>query len=189
MTSQSKIFLFVIVAVVAVAAFWVWTGYNGFVTAHEGVDAMWAQVETQYQRRADLIPNLVNTVKGAAEFEQGTFVEVTEARTKWMGAQGRGDQMEAAQGMDSALARLLLTFENYPDLKATKAYTDLMAQLEGTENRVAVARRDFNESVRGFNVLVKRFPGNMLAGFFGFAPEAFFESDEGTEDAPIVDFE
>ncbi|MBU2259627.1 LemA family protein, partial [Patescibacteria group bacterium] len=79
--------------------------------------------------------------------------------------------------------------ENYPDLKATKAYTDLMAQLEGTENRVAVARRDFNESVRGFNVLVKRFPGNMLAGFFGFAPEAFFESDEGTEDAPIVDFE
>ena len=148
----SKTSLIIVLAVVVIGALWIWTGYNGFVSAKETVDAQWAQVETQYQRRADLIPNLVSTVKGAAEFEQGTFIAVTEARTKWMGAGDRGSKIEAAQGMDSALARLLLTFENYPQLQATQAYRDLMAQLEGTENRVAVARRDFNESVRMFNV-------------------------------------
>ncbi len=185
---KSKTPIFVLLAVVVLAGLWVWSGYNGFVTGKEKVDAQWAQVETQYQRRADLIPNLVNTVKGAAEFEQGTFTAVTEARTKWMGAGDRGSKIDAAQGMDSALARLLLTFENYPDLKATKAYTDLMAQLEGAENRVAVARRDFNETVRGFNVMVKRFPGLVLARVFGFGPENFFEADKGSEDAPKVEF-
>jgi len=185
---KGKITLFVVLAVVILGLFWVWGGYNGFVTVHENLDTMWAQVETQYQRRSDLIPNLVNTVKGAAEFEQGTFVEVTQARTQWLNASGREGQMDAAKGMDSALARLLLTFENYPDLKATQAYRDLMAQLEGTENRVAVARRDFNESVRTFNIMVKRFPGMVLARLFGFLPEEFFESDEGSEVAPTVEF-
>ncbi|MCF7844903.1 MAG: LemA family protein [Kiritimatiellales bacterium] len=188
MISRSKIILFVLLGAIALALFWMWGGYNGFVTANENVEVKWAQVEADYQRRADLIPNLVNTVKGAAEFEQGTFLAVTEARTKWLNASGRGGQMEAAQGMDGAISRLLLTFESYPDLKATKAYTDLMAQLEGTENRITVSRKDFNEAVRTFNVRVKRFPSNLLAGFFGFDAEEFFESAEGSEDAPVVDF-
>jgi len=185
---MNKKLLITLAAVVIILAGWVWSGYNGFVTASEQVSETWAQVETQYQRRADLIPNLVNTVKGAAEFERGTFTAVTEARTKWMGAQGRGEQIEAAQGFDGALARLLLTFENYPDLQATQAYRDLMAQLEGTENRVAVARRDYNTIVRQFNVRVKRFPGMLLARFFSFTAEPFFEAVEGSEEAPTVEF-
>ena len=185
---KGKIALIIILLVAVAAGFWAWGGYNSFITVNEKVDAMWADVETQYQRRSDLITSLVSTVKGAAEFEQGTFIGVTEARTKWLNASGREGRMEAASGMDSALARLLLTFENYPDLKATEAYRDLMTQLEGTENRVATARRDFNGVVREFNVLVKKFPRNMLAGFFGFDPTDFFESDEGTEDAPDVEF-
>ncbi|MBU0766351.1 LemA family protein [Patescibacteria group bacterium] len=189
MISRSKIVFLVLIGAIAIVLFWIWGGYNGFVTARENVDVKWAQVEADYQRRADLIPNLVNTVKGAAAFEKDTFIGVTEARTKWMNASGRDGQMEAAQGMDSALSRLLLTFENYPDLKATKAYTDLMAQLEGTENRITVSRKDFNEAVRTFNVKVKRFPGNVLAGVFGFDAEEFFQSDEGSEDAPVVNFE
>ncbi|MBU0458193.1 LemA family protein [Patescibacteria group bacterium] len=187
MTSEKRI-LFVILGLLVIAGLWAWSGYNRFVTSNENVVGKWAQVETQYQRRADLIPNLVNTVKGAAEFEQGTFIGVTEARTKWLGAGGRGEQIEAAKGMDSALARLLVTFESYPELKATQAYQDLMAQLEGTENRVAVARKDFNEAVQSFNVMVKRFPSNMLAGMFGFGPQDFFEADEGSENAPTVEF-
>jgi len=180
--------LYVVLGIVAVLVLWVWSGYNGFVTANERVDASWAQVETQYQRRFDLVPNLVSTVQGAAEFEKSTFLAVTEARTQWQQAGNRGDQMQAATGFDGAISRLLLTFENYPTLQATQAYRDLMAQLEGTENRVSVARRDFNESVRMYNVKVKRFPGRVLAGFFGFSPEEFFESAEGSEIAPTVNF-
>jgi LemA protein len=168
---------------------WAWTGYNGFVAAHEAVDGSWAQVETQYQRRVDLIPNLVSTVKGAAAFEKDTFVEVTEARTKWMNAGSRPAQVSAANGMEGALGRLMLTFENYPTLQATQAYRDLMIQLEGTENRIAVSRRDYNEIVRIYNVRVKQFPAFVLAKVFGFGPEEFFESQEGAEDAPVVNFE
>jgi len=186
--SGSKRSLLIILGIVILAGLWAWSGFNGFVSSKEKVDAMWAQVETQYQRRSDLIPNLVSTVKGAAAFEQETFVEVTNARTQWLGASGRGEKIEAAQGMDGALARLLVTFENYPQLQATQAYRDLMAQLEGTENRISVARKDFNESVQSFNVRVKRFPSNMLARMFGFAPEVFFEAEEGSETAPDVTF-
>ncbi|MDP6561431.1 MAG: LemA family protein [Candidatus Peribacteraceae bacterium] len=168
---------------------WTWSSYNGFITAHEAVDGSWAQVETQYQRRIDLIPNLVSTVKGAAAFEKDTFVEVTEARTKWMNAGTRTEQVSAANGMEGALARLMLTFENYPTLQATQAYRDLMIQLEGTENRIAVSRRDYNDIVRTYNVRVKRFPAVVLAGLFGFGPEEFFAAEEGAEDAPDVNFE
>ncbi|PIR49141.1 LemA family protein [Candidatus Peregrinibacteria bacterium CG10_big_fil_rev_8_21_14_0_10_55_24] len=179
----------IIIAVVAIVlAGWAWFGYNGFISSRESLNENWAQVETQYQRRADLIPNLVNTVKGAAEFEQTTFREVTEARTQWMNAQGRGEQIAAAEGMDGALGRLLVTLENYPQLQATQAYRDLMAQLEGTENRIATARRDYNSIVRSYNVKVKRFPGLVLAGLFGFAEESFFEAQEGAEEAPAVEF-
>ncbi len=179
---------FILIAVIIVVV-WVWTGYNGLVTASEKVDESWAQVETQYQRRIDLIPNLVSTVKGAAEFEQETFLEVTKARTQWQQAPTINDKVAAGNQFDSAFSRLLLTFENYPQLQATQAYRDLMTQLEGTENRVAVARRDFNQQVRKLNIKVKRFPTNILAGLFGYEPGLFFESVEGSEEAPVVDFE
>ena len=167
---------------------WLWTSYNGFISGRVAVDASWAQVETVYQRRVDLIPNLVSTVKGAAEFEKNTFLEVTQARTQWLNAGSRSAQVQAASGMEGALARLLLTFENYPQLQATQAYRDLMTQLEGTENRIAVARRDYNEVVRRFNVRVKRFPAVLLARLFGFSPEDFFEADAGAQNAPTVEF-
>ena|SRR3989344_1770269 len=180
--------LMIILGLGAVLLLWVWSSYNGLITERELVNESWAQVETQYQRRFDLVPNLVSTVKGAAAFEQETFMGVTEARTKWLNAGSRGEQIQAAEGFESAFARLLVTVESYPQLKATAAFQDLMTQLEGTENRVATARRDYNASVRSFNLRVKRFPGNLLAGVFGFSEEAFFQSAEGSEEAPTVEF-
>lgn len=181
--------LYIVLGVVALACLWLWSGYNGLVTGKEAVDASWAQVETQYQRRFDLVPNLVSTVKGAANFEQETLQQVTEARTKWMAAgASRPQQIGAAQQLDGALSRLLVTVEAYPQLQATQAYRDLMTQLEGTENRIATARRDYNTEVQSFNVRVKRFPGNLLAGMFGFGAEEFFNSTEGSQNAPSVQF-
>ncbi|MDD4318948.1 MAG: LemA family protein [Candidatus Peribacteraceae bacterium] len=176
------------IVVVAILA-WAWSGYNGLIGAREGVDASWAQVQTTYQRRFDLVPNLVSTVRGAAAFEQQTFTAITQARSAWQGAQTREQQISAAQGLDGALARLLVTVENYPQLQATQAFRDLMTQLEGTENRISTARRDYNETVRGYNIRVKRFPTNVLAGTFGFEPAELFESAQGAETAPAVNFE
>lgn len=178
------------IAVVVLAVLWLFGSYNGLVQAREGVTGQWAQVETQYQRRADLIPNLLETVKGAARFEQSTLHAVTEARTQWLSARGgsRADQIAAAGALDGALGRLIATFENYPQLQAVQAFRDLMTQLEGTENRVAVARRDYNDAVRAYNVTVKTVPRSFLARLFGFAPEPFFEAAEGTETVPRVDF-
>lgn len=168
---------------------WLWTGYNSLVTARGAVEGDWAQVETQYQRRFDLVPNLVSTVRGAANFEQDTLTQVTAARTQWQQADNRSEQIAAAEGFESALARLLVTVEAYPQLQATQAFRDLMTQLEGTENRIATARRDYNQTVQHFNVMVRRFPRNILAGLFGFDPEAFFDAAEGSETAPEVNFE
>lgn len=184
-------FSFVLLIIVLIAGAWLWTGYNGLVTARESVDASWAQVQTMYQRRADLIPNVVSTVQGSASFEQSTLTQVTNARSAWAAAQQSGSrdaQVSAAQGMDSALSRLLVTVEAYPQLQSTQAFRDLIVELEGTENRVATARRDFNETVRMFNVRVKVFPANVLAGMFGFAPAEMFEATPGAEEAPRVDF-
>ena len=178
----------IIILLVVLLLGWVWTGYNGFVSAHEAVDGSWAQVETQYQRRIDLIPNLVSTVKGAAAFEKDTFVEVTEARTKWMNAGTRGEKVRAASGMEGALARLMLTFENYPTLQATQAYRDLMTQLEGTENRIAVERRRYNESVRRYNTAIQRLPGSLIANMEGFDRREFFEAADAAQQAPTVTF-
>ena len=171
---------------------WLWTGYNSLIGAKGAVDGNWAQVETQYQRRFDLVPNLTRTVQGAANFEQETLTQVTAARTQWQQADqsgNRGDQIAAAQGFDSALSRLLVTVEAYPQLKATEAFRDLMTQLEGTENRIATARRDYNEAVRSYNVMIQRFPRNILAGLFGFSPETYFDAAPGSETAPEVKFE
>lgn len=168
---------------------WLWTGYNSLVTAQGAVEGDWAQVETQYQRRFDLVPNLVKTVQGAADFEQDTLTQVTAARTQWQNAGSRGEQIAAAEGFDSALSRLLVTVEAYPQLQATQAFRDLMTQLEGTENRIATARRDYNGKVQTYNVMVRRFPKNVLAGLFGFDEEAFFDAVEGSEVAPSVEFD
>ena len=171
--------------------------YNTMVELQETIPKEWAQVESQYQRRADLIPNLVNTVKGYATFEQETLTKVIEARAS--ATQVKIDpsnitpeqlqQFQQAQNnVTSALSRLLVVAEAYPDLKANQNFLDLQAQLEGTENRIAVARNRFNEVVQPYNVYIRRFPNNMLAGMYGFTPKGYFEAAQGAETAPTVQF-
>ena len=182
---------YVVIAVVVAIVLWLGTSYNGLVTAKGAVDNQWSKVETQYQRRADLVPNLVSTVKGAAKFEQDTFKEVTEARSAWAQAKtvgDRGQEIQAAGTFDTAMSRLLVTVEAYPQLKATQAFQDLMAELSGTENRITVARNDFNDSVFAYNVKVQRFPGNFAAMIFGFKSEQLFKAAAGSDKAPKVDF-
>lgn len=181
--------LVIVLVVVVLLGGWLWTGYNGLVGGNESVTTAWSQVETQYQRRMDLIPNLAATVQGAADVEQDTYTQVTAARSQWQNAGTREEQIAAAGAFDSALSRLLVTVENYPQLQATQAFRDFMVQLEGTENRIATARRDYNEVVQMYNVKVKRFPTNILAGIFGFEPATAFASAEGADAAPVVDFE
>ncbi len=181
----------IVLGVIVIIGIWSITSYNGLVTSKGNVDRQWAQVETQYQRRVDLVPNLVSTVKGAADFEQETFREVTEARSAWAQAKtigDRGGEIQAAAGFDSALSRLLVTVEAYPQLQATQAFRDLMTQLEGTENRIAVARKDFNDAVFSYNVRVQRFPGKLAAMIFGFIAEKSFEAAPGSDVAPVVNF-
>ncbi|MCX6321210.1 MAG: LemA family protein [Bacteroidia bacterium] len=171
--------------------------YNGMVTMNEGVTSQWGNVETAYQRRSDLIPNFVNTVKGAANFEQTTLIQVIEARSKAtsvtidptkMTAENM-QQFQQAQGqLTSALSRLMVVVEQYPQLKATQNFRDLQVELEGTENRISVERRKFNEVALSYNTYVKRFPQSFLAGMFGFQAKPYFESVEGAEKAPEVKF-
>lgn len=185
------------IVVIAAAALWVYSGYNRLVNEDENVANKWAAVEADYQRRADLIPNLVATVKGYAEHESGTLQSVTEARSKATSVQfGAGDLTEEnlrayqqAQGaVTSALGRLIAVAESYPDLKANENFRDLQVQLEGTENRIAVSRKEYNNAVRSYNVAVRRFPANILAAVFGFDRKASFSADEGAEKAPTVEF-
>ena len=182
-----------LIALVGISA----TGsYNGFVSLDEDVDGQWANVETQYQRRFDLIPNLVATVKGVAEFEQETLTAVTEARASAFNAmqavgEGSGSIADFQQSnvvLGRAMNGLLGYSERYPELKANQNFSDLQAQLEGTENRIAVARKDFNASVKAYNGKVRRFPGSLWAGMFGFDQRDYFESVAGSEAAPNVDF-
>ena len=187
----------IIIAVAVLAIVWGITGYNGLVGMDEGVQTKWADVETQYQRRADLIPNLVNTVKGYAAHESETLQAVVEARAKAtsmnidpsnMSAEQIANFQKAQDGVSSALGRLLVTVEKYPDLKANENFKELQAQLEGTENRISVARRDYNEAARKYNTTLRSFPKNILAGMFGFEKKAYFEAQEGSEQAPTVQF-
>lgn len=181
--------LWILIGVVVILGVWLFSTYNGLVAAHANVEGQWAQVQTQYQRRFDLIPNLQATVKGAANFEQSTFVAVTEARSQWQNAGGNRDaQLAAAQNFDSALSRLLVTVEAYPQLQATQAFRDFMTQLEGTENRISTAREDYNDAVQTYNVQVRTFPRNLIAGMLGFSAEKFFQSTPGSENAPNVSF-
>jgi LemA protein len=187
----------IVIGIIALFAFWVWSSYNGLVPKDENVKEKWAKVQNQYQRRADLIPNLVNTVKGAANFEQKTLTDVIEARAK--ATQMVVDpsnltpeklrEFQAAQGqLSQAMGRLMVVTENYPQLKANQNFLDLQAQLEGTENRIGAARNDYNESVKDFNISVRKFPLNVFAGMFKMGTRPTFEADAAAQKAPNVQF-
>ena len=185
------------IGAVAVVVIFFYATYNGFVNKEEGLKGAWADVETQYQRRADLIPNLVSTVKGYAAHETQTLNEVTEARARATSINlsaydltpERLAQFQRAQAeVRSALGRLIAVSESYPDLKANQNFLELQAQLEGTENRIAVARKDFNAAAQQYNVSVRRFPANLVARMFGFGQKPYFESAEGAAAAPQVTF-
>lgn len=162
--------------------------YNGLVTKSQAIDNQWAQVETQYQRRFDLIPNLVNSVKGIFEQEREVFGAIAEARTRYAGAATVDEKAAAAGGLESALGRLLVIIENYPELRSSEAVQQLMDDLAGTENRIAVERRRFNDFVKDYNTAIKRVPGSLIAPMFGFSERAYFEAVEGAEQAPTVGF-
>jgi len=162
--------------------------YNRLVSLREGVDEKWAQVETQLQRRLDLIPNLVETVKGYAAHEKEVFENIAAARAKLSGAKTREEIIEGNRELEGALARLLAIVENYPQLKANETFNRLMDELAGTENRIAVARMRYNETVRDYNMTIKKFPTNIIANMFGFREQPYFEAQKGAEEAPKVKF-
>jgi LemA protein len=191
----------IVVAVLALIALsiglWVSKSYNGMVTMQETVTSQWGNVQTQYQRRSDLIPNFVNTVKGAANFEQTTLTQVIEARAKATSVTidptkmttENMQQFQQAQGqLSSALSKLMVVVEQYPELKATQNFRDLQIELEGTENRISVERKKFNDIALIYNTYIRRFPQNFLAGIFSFQIKPYFEADKGAEKAPEVKF-
>ena len=194
---MKKTGIIVIIALIAILFLWGMGGYNGLVNSQENVKSQWGNVENQYQRRADLIPNLVETVKGYATHEKSTFEEVISARAKATQitvdptnlTPEKLQEFQAAQGeLSSALGRLLLLREAYPELKANQNFIELQAQLEGTENRITVAREQFNQEVQNYNTMVRKFPKNIIAGLFGFERKPTFEAEKGAEKAPEVKF-
>ncbi|MCI7579261.1 MAG: LemA family protein [Prevotella sp.] len=185
------------VGILVVVVLWAIGGYNGMVKMDEQVQNSWANVETQYQRRADLIPNLVSTVKGYAKHEQQTLEDVVKARSEATQVKVDAENLtpeklaafqKAQSGVSSALGRLLAVAENYPDLKANQNFLELQSQLEGTENRITVARKDFNDTAKSYNQAIRQFPKNILAGMFGFEKKSYFEAEAGSEKAPKVEF-
>jgi LemA protein len=191
--------ILIVIAVIVIGAIMWGTGiYNNLVKLDENVTQSWSQVENQYQRRADLIPNLVNTVKGVANFEKETYTAVTEARAKVNQINMTSDMLNdpnafakfqsAQDGLSSALSRLLVTVENYPELKANENFSQLQAQLEGTENRISVERKKFNEVVQSYNTTIRQFPGSIIAGFTGFQQKQYFKAAAGSDQAPKVEF-
>jgi LemA protein len=183
---MKNIWLYIVGAVVLIAVM-LMSSYNGFVTSSQKIDGQWAQVETQYQRRYDLIPNLVNSVKGIFNQEQEVFTAIAEARTRYSGAQTTDEKAAAATQVESALGRLLVIVENYPQLQSNRAVQGLMDELAGTENRVSVERQRFNDLVLDYNTKVKRFPGVLIAKMFGFAPHSYFEAVDQAATAPKVE--
>jgi LemA protein len=196
--SGGWIALIVIGAVFVITLLWGVRTNNRMITAEEGVNGAWAQVENVYQRRMDLIPNLVNTVKGAADFERGTLEAVIDARSKATSVQVDADNLseeniaafqKAQDGLSTALSRLMVTVERYPELKATQNFRDLQAQLEGTENRITVECNKFNEVVKAYNTMIRKFPNSIIAGIGGFEKKGYFKASEGADKAPEVNFE
>lgn len=197
MNKTATIILIALVALLLILGVGACSTYNKMVTLEEGVEQSWGEVETQYQRRADLIPNLVNTVKGYAAHESSTFEKVTEARAKATSITLNVDDLteenlakyqQAQNELSSALKSLLAVSEAYPDLKASQNFEDLQAQLEGTENRIATARGRYTEKVKDYNITIRRFPATVFAGMFGFSPKPQFKADEGAQNAPKVEF-
>lgn len=186
---SATVIIIAIVAIVGIALLLIVPKYNKLVNGEEQIEASWAQVENQLQRRFDLIPNLVQTVKGYAAHEEEVFTQIADARTQYGGAATVEEAAEANDNLTSALSRLLVIVENYPQLKADVQFTQLMDELAGTENRLAVARQDYNEVVRSFNSDVRRFPGNFIATMFGFEAKGYFEAANGAETAPSVNFD
>ncbi len=183
-----KKILIVIFAIVILAGLYSWSLYNRLIVANETVEKQWAQVETQYQRRFDLIPNLVEIVKGIAKQEQKVFGDLAMARSKYSGASSVNDKVQAANDVESALSRLLVIVENYPQLNSAQNFQTLMVQLEGAENRISVERQRFNDQIRGYNLLVKGFPSRILASWYGFGERSYFQATTGSREAPKVNF-
>lgn len=182
-----------IVAVIVVITIsfigWIVGLYNKLLIARANVDNQWAQVETQYQRRFDLIPNLVSSVQGIMQQEQKVFSNLAEARSKYAGATNINDKVSAVGALEGALSRLLVIMENYPQLKSNEAVQSLMAELSGTENRIAVELRRYNDTVKNYNLMITIFPNNLIANFFGFTSRNYFQSQEGAEEAPTIKFD
>jgi LemA protein len=188
--------LLVLIGILVILGFWGCSGYNGLVTADQNVKKVWGNVETNYQRRTDLYSSIIKTIEGSANFEKSTLREVLEARAKATSINvdiNDPASLEAYQraqaGLQSSFSKLMAVVENYPDLKTTQAFRDFQAQIEGTENRINIARQDYNKSVEGYNLMVKRFPRNILAGIFGFKEKAFYKSDPGSEKNPDIKFD
>jgi len=193
--STNRIILIVIAAFVVIVGFWGCNGYNGLIGADQGVKKVWSNVETNYQRRTDLYSSVIKTIEGSANFEKSTLKEVLEARSK--ATQIKVDindpaSLEAYQkaqaGLQGSFSRLMAVAENYPDLKTTSAFRDFQTQIEGTENRINVARQDYNKAIEDYNLRVKRFPNVILARLFGYSDKPYYKADEGTEKAPNIDF-
>ena len=182
--------LFVIVAVIGLMIFgWIVGTYNNLVRMDQLANTLWSQVETQYQRRMDLIPNLADSVKGYMAHEQKVFDDIAQARTHYAGAVKLDDKVQAQGALEGALARLMVIMENYPNIKADQTVRGLMDELAGTENRVNVARQRFNEGVLEYNIYIKSFPSNILAGWYNYKEKALFKSEQGTEKAPKINLE
>ncbi len=195
--SKSWIIGIVVIGIVLISIFSAISMYNKMPGLEEGVNSQWAKVESAYQRRSDLIPNLVNTVKGVANFEQQTLTAVVEARAKAtavnikpenLNAESIKQFQQAQSGLSSALSKLMVVVEKYPELKATQNFLELQSQLEGTENRINVERNKFNETAQAYNTYIRKFPNNLFAGMFGFEKKAYFEAEEGAQKAPEVKF-
>lgn len=180
--------LLIILAIIIIVGGYLWSFYNSLVKQDQAIQGQWAQVENQFQRRFDLIPNLVSSVQGAMTQEQKVFSDITEARTRYAGAQTIDEKAAAATQVESALGRLLVVMENYPQLKSVDTVQTLMAQLEGTENRIAVERGRYNDAVRSYNTRVTQLPGKWIAPMFGFSAKTYFEAAQGAEVAPEVKF-
>ncbi len=179
---------YIVWGVILLIVIWSWSSYNGLVRSNLAADTQWAQVEAQYQRRFDLIPNLVASVEGNMKQESAVFLAIANARANYAGAKTVNDKVVATNNVESALGRLLVITENYPDLKSSVAVQGLMAELAGTENRVSVERGRYNDTVNVYNVKVQTFPGNLFAKSFGFSKRDFFTADEGAQKAPQVNF-
>ncbi len=195
---KSTLIVIGIVVVLALILYNTFSGsYNKMITMEQGVEASWSTVETQYQRRTDLYSSVVSTIKGSAEFEQGTLNSVIEARSKATSMNINADNLtpekiqqfqNAQEELSGAFSRLLVSVERYPDLKTTQAFQDFQTQIEGTENRINKARNDFNIEVQTFNTYIKRFPANLMAGLFGFGEKGYFKAQAGSENAPKIEF-